>query len=93
MKTNKFLWTITIVFILISNLTTPALAIAGDTTLVSASSGGVQGNSDTGNNFISPDGRYIGLSSYATNLVSGDTNAKYDVFVRDLLGGTTTRVQ
>jgi Tol biopolymer transport system component len=41
---------------------------------------------------ISADGRYVAFSSRATNLVSGDTNQKDDVFVRDLVTGTTERV-
>lgn len=38
------------------------------------------------------DGRYIAFGSEATNLVTGDTNGVSDVFVRDGVGGTTSRV-
>jgi len=41
---------------------------------------------------ISDDGRYVAFYSTAGNLVSGDTNNGYDVFVRDRQAGTTTRV-
>jgi Bacterial Ig-like domain/WD40-like Beta Propeller Repeat len=41
---------------------------------------------------ISPDGRYVAFTSFASNLVSGDTNNTNDVFVRDLHTGTTERV-
>ena len=41
---------------------------------------------------ISADGRYIAYDSVAGNLVRGDTNGKYDVFVRDRKLATTTRV-
>lgn len=41
---------------------------------------------------ISANGRYVVFTSYANDLVSGDTNGKSDVFVRDLVNGTTTRV-
>jgi Tol biopolymer transport system component len=43
---------------------------------------------------ISGDGRYVAFSSDAGNLVGtgADTNGKRDVFVRDCLLGTTTRV-
>jgi Tol biopolymer transport system component len=41
---------------------------------------------------ISADGRYVAFSSYATVLVSGDTNRKADVFVRDRVARTTERV-
>ena len=41
---------------------------------------------------ISPDGRYVAFMSFATNLVSGDTNNRADVFLRDRTAGTTERV-
>jgi len=41
---------------------------------------------------ISADGRYVAFSSGASNLVSGDTNATQDIFVRDTQTSTTTRV-
>jgi Tol biopolymer transport system component len=41
---------------------------------------------------ISADGRYVAFESEASDLVGGDENGFSDVFVRDLLGGTTTRV-
>jgi Tol biopolymer transport system component len=41
---------------------------------------------------ISADGRYVAFGSRATNLVANDTNNSSDVFVRDLVTGTTTRV-
>jgi Tol biopolymer transport system component len=41
---------------------------------------------------ISADGRFVAFGSFATNLVSGDTNGHEDIFVRDLVTGTTTRV-
>jgi hypothetical protein len=49
---------------------------------------------DGSSNFpaISGDGRFVAFLSSATSLVSGDTNAKADVFVRDRQAGITTRV-
>lgn len=41
---------------------------------------------------LSPAGTYVAFTSGASNLVPGDTNGKADVFVRDLVGGVTTRV-
>jgi Tol biopolymer transport system component len=41
---------------------------------------------------ISRDGRFVTFVSSATNLVAGDTNDAHDVFLRDRLNGTTTRV-
>jgi len=65
---------------------------AGTTELVSLSSSGGQGNEMSGNPCISADGRYIAFESYAWNLVTGDNNWTYDVFVRDLQADSTTRV-
>ena len=52
------------------------------TYLVSVSSAGVQGNSDSFVPSISADGRYVAFNSDASNLVAGDTNGYEDVFVR-----------
>lgn len=41
---------------------------------------------------ISRDGRYVAFDSEATNLVAGDTNGVFDVFVRDRQTGVTERV-
>ena len=41
---------------------------------------------------ISQDGRYVTFFSNSPDLVPGDTNNIRDIFVRDLLLGTTTRV-
>lgn len=79
--------------------------LTGTTTLVSINTAGTAtGNSDSGsrNNAwaldkgvaISDDGRFVAFSSGANNLVTNDNDALYtwggDVFVRDLLTGTTT---
>ena len=41
---------------------------------------------------VSNDGRFVAFTSEATNLVNGDTNDRQDVFVRDMVERTTTRV-
>lgn len=41
---------------------------------------------------ITVGGRYVVFTSYADNLVADDTNGVADVFVKDLVAGTTTRV-
>jgi Tol biopolymer transport system component len=41
---------------------------------------------------ISADGRHVAYSSFATNLVAGDTNGQIDVFAHDRQTGTTERV-
>jgi Tol biopolymer transport system component len=47
---------------------------------------------DLGFTAISGDGRYVAFSSFASNLVAGDTNGHADVFVRDRVARTTERV-
>jgi Tol biopolymer transport system component len=61
----------------------------GRTTLVSASSRNVQANNDSFSPALSPDGRVMAFESFATNLAPGDA-PREDVFVRDLLHGSTT---
>jgi Tol biopolymer transport system component len=64
----------------------------GQTTRVSIKTGGEQGNDASPNPAISADGRYVTFSSCATNLVDGDTNGWWDIFVHDRQTGQTTRV-
>lgn len=59
---------------------------------VSLSSGGAQGDDDSGEAAIAADGWFVAFSSKAKNLVPSDDNGKVDVFVRDLAAGTTQRV-
>ncbi len=66
--------------------------VAGTTTRVSVDSNEGQSNGWSGSPSISGDGRYVAFSSRASNLVSGDTNGEEDIFVRDLVAGTTRRV-
>ena len=67
--------------------------VDGIITRVSVSNAGTEGNTGSGSSSsISDDGRYVAFSSYASNLVPNDTNGSTDVFVRDLVAGTTTRV-
>ncbi len=63
------------------------------TTRVSVGSGGTQAlGGDTNNATISANGRFIAFESDATNLVSGDSNGKRDVFLHDRKTGATTRI-
>ena len=64
----------------------------GRTSLVSLASDGSQGAGDSYWPSISDDGRFVTFNSDAANLVPGDTNGTWDVFVRDLKRGVTTRV-
>ncbi|MBL8057256.1 MAG: PD40 domain-containing protein [Anaerolineales bacterium] len=77
---------------------------AAGTARVSLSSAGQAGDGASSEPALSADGRYVAFVSAAANLVAGDTNTCLvfgggpnpqpcpDVFVRDLLTGTTTRV-
>jgi Tol biopolymer transport system component len=64
----------------------------GTTERVSVSTAGAQGNGDSSDCCMSADGRYVAFQSSATNLVSGDTNGKGDMFVHDRQTGATERV-
>ena len=63
----------------------------GATTRVSVDSSGVEGNGNSFSPDISDDGRLVAFYSFATNLVTGDTNNAPDVFVHDLVSGVTER--
>ena len=65
---------------------------AGTTERVSLSSTGEQANGASSWSSLSGDGRYVAFASAASNLVPGDTNGRYDVFVRDRQTGATERV-
>ncbi|MFC8455145.1 TolB family protein, partial [Kitasatospora sp. NPDC057223] len=65
---------------------------AARTEQVSVGAGGVRADAQAFGEAISADGRFAVFSSEADNLVPGDTNGFYDVFVRDLRNGRTERV-
>ena len=64
----------------------------GTTERVSVSSTGEQGNSSSTAASISAGGRYVAFSSFASNLVPGDTNGAFDVFIHDRGTGLTELV-
>ena len=66
--------------------------LRGTTARVSVGTRGRQANGDSTAVAMSADGRYVAFTSDATNLVPGDTNERSDVFVRDRVARTTTRV-
>ena len=76
-------------------------AAPGETTRVSVSSDGTQGDDASGRSAagggqlgvaISADGRFVAFFSEASNLVPDDTNGHADIFVHDRRSGTTSRV-
>ncbi len=64
----------------------------GTTELVSVNSVGEQANGFSNWLAISADGRFVAFASEASNLVSGDTNGRGDIFVHDRQTGATERV-
>src|SRR5258705_2182336 len=64
----------------------------GTTTRVSVDSAGNPANTECRYGVISADGRFVAFQSFADNLVSGDQNQTIDVFVHDLVTGTTELV-
>jgi len=66
--------------------------LTNTTTHVSVDSAGNQQNDRSFTPSISGDGRFVTFSSFASNLVPGDTNNNEAIFVRDLSTNTTTLV-
>lgn len=81
-----------IIGFILSSVLVSAAAGAGSITRASTASDGSEGNSQSYDPSISADGRYIAFVSYATNLVSPDTNGATDVFLKDTSTGATYRL-
>lgn len=64
----------------------------GETTQVSLSSGGEDGNAGASYGTVSADGRFVAFQSVSDNLVTGDGNKRSDIFVRDIRRERTERV-
>ena len=64
--------------------------VRGETTRVSLSSAGREGNDDSAFPSISANGRFVAFESPAPDLVKGDRNQAVDVFLRDRKRGQTT---
>jgi uncharacterized repeat protein (TIGR01451 family) len=70
-------------------LATDLISCAGDSALLGATGSGA--SDDLTRAALSGDGTRVAFASKASNLVPGEDNAYYDVYVRDLLSGTTVR--
>lgn len=55
--------------------------LTGETERASVDSDGAEGNDASYYSSISADGRYVAFESQASDLVAGDTNATWDIFV------------
>ncbi len=62
------------------------------TSLISVTSGGVQGDGDSLISSVSGDGRYVAFDSDSTNFVTADSNGFTDIFLRDRVANTTIRL-
>ena len=65
--------------------------LSGVTERINVTSSGEAGNGVVGAGLsasVSPNGRYITFSDSATNLVTGDSNGKIDVFLKDMQSGS-----
>lgn len=61
-------------------------------TTVSKSTGGAIADQDCYDQQMSGDGRFVVFSTRASTLVAGDANGFHDVYLRDVLLGTTERI-
>jgi hypothetical protein len=66
--------------------------VTGAVTMVSTSASGTIANDISFQGSFSADGTKVVFASSATNLVAGDTNNTYDIFVKDLGTGAVTLV-
>lgn len=65
---------------------------AGVTTRISLTDADAEANGRSLTPDISDDGTLVVFASFATNLVSGDSNGFADIYLRDLVAGTTRRL-
>jgi Tol biopolymer transport system component len=65
---------------------------SGTTELVSVATSGHSGMGRAEAPTMSSDGRYVAFMYSGSDMVAGDTNSAYDVFVRDRSLGTTERI-
>lgn len=66
--------------------------LLGTTTLLTKGIGGGSANGHSRDGMITPDGRFVVLTSWGDQLVSGDTNNVSDAFVFDLQANAVQRV-
>jgi Tol biopolymer transport system component len=86
----RFLFAPGIAFLLF--VCAPVNADQGKTTRISITNTGEENNGDDLDPAVSQTGKYVTYYSGADNIVAGDTNGAFDVFVVDLDAGWTERV-
>ena len=88
-------WLVPLALVLVQGaLAGTAVAAPGDTLLASRADGpaGAPADDEATEVGISGDGRYVSFTSLADNLSADDDNTARNVFVRDLVAGTTAMV-
>jgi Tol biopolymer transport system component len=66
--------------------------VPGTVVRASVSSEGAEADAESFLPSLAPEGGHVVFKSLASNLVAGDTNGTEDIFLRDLLTGTTSRI-
>jgi Tol biopolymer transport system component len=79
-------------FVSLVLMSNASVASQAATSRVSVDSAGNQANGSSDAPAISGDGRYVAFPSFASNLVPGDSNGTYDIFVHDRDTAKTERV-
>ena len=64
----------------------------GETVLVSVGTDGCYANGETTFPYTNDDGRFVVFMSFASNLVANDTNARSDIFLKNMDTLVTTRI-
>jgi Tol biopolymer transport system component len=88
-------WLAAVVGLVVATSTAAVTTNAGAApavTRASVGSLGQESNNHVGRAILSGDGRYVAFSTMANNLAPNDTDGRQDVYVRDLVGGTTELV-
>ncbi len=66
--------------------------LMGETSRVSIGDVDQEADANSINASVSADGRFVVFDTIATNLVANDNNTAWDIYLRDRLDGTTTRI-
>jgi len=88
----RTLWALLTVALMAGLLVAGAGAIGSTVKRVHVAYDGTQANGEAELPVVSTDGRWVAFASSSSNLVTGDTNAAYDIYVRDTQSGETTLV-
>ena len=62
------------------------------TKLINVNTNGASGSGFSGSSSVSANGRWVAFESDASDLVAGDNNSRSDIFLRDMVMGTTRLV-